>query len=39
MRFDLVVIGGGTAGTTAAVTASSMGRKAAVVEKDTLGGT
>jgi dihydrolipoamide dehydrogenase len=39
MKFDVVVIGGGTAGTTAAVTASSMGRKVALVEKNTLGGT
>lgn len=37
--YDLLVIGGGSAGTTAAMTAAGLGKKVIVVEKDKLGGT
>lgn len=37
-RYNLVVIGGGTAGRTAARTAASLGAKVALVERDLLGG-
>ena len=37
--YDLLVIGGGSAGTTAAMTAADLGKKVIVVEKDKLGGT
>ena len=36
--FDLVVLGGGTGGYTAAFRASQLGLKVALVEKDKLGG-
>ena len=36
---DLLVIGGGSAGTTAAMTAASLGKKVIIVEKGKLGGT
>src|SRR5690625_7504606 len=38
-EYDLVVIGGGTGGYVAAIRASQLGMKVAVVEKDKLGGT
>ncbi|MEW9673633.1 dihydrolipoyl dehydrogenase [Ammoniphilus sp. 3BR4] len=38
-EFDLVVLGGGTGGYVAAIRASQLGMKVAVVEKDKLGGT
>jgi mercuric reductase len=38
-RFDLVVIGGGSAGFAAAITASELGARVALVEGGTLGGT
>lgn len=38
-EYDLVVLGGGTAGYVAAIKASQLGLKTAVVEKDNLGGT
>jgi len=38
-NFDLIVIGGGPAGYVAAIKASQLGAKVAVVEKDVLGGT
>lgn len=37
-RYDLVVIGGGTAGLTAAVFAARLGAKVAVIEQDRVGG-
>lgn len=36
--FDLIVVGGGTGGYTAAVRASQLGLKAALVERDKIGG-
>jgi dihydrolipoamide dehydrogenase len=36
--FDLVVLGGGTGGYTAAFRASQLGLKVALVEKDKIGG-
>jgi dihydrolipoamide dehydrogenase len=39
MDYDLLVIGGGTGGATAAIRAASLGAKVALVEKDKLGGT
>lgn len=38
-EYDVVVLGGGIAGYTAAVRASQLGMKAAVIERDKLGGT
>ena len=38
-RFELVIIGGGPAGYTAAIEAAKQGIKTALIEKDTLGGT
>src|SRR5690625_230750 len=38
-EYDLVVIGGGTGGYVAAIRASQLGMKVAIVEKDKLGGT
>lgn len=38
-RYDVVIIGGGTGGYVAAIRASQLGLKAAVVEKGKLGGT
>ncbi len=38
-EFDIVVIGGGPAGYVAAIKASQLGAKVALVEKDSLGGT
>lgn len=38
MDFDLIVIGGGPGGYTAAIYASKLGLKTALVERDTLGG-
>lgn len=38
-RFDLVVIGGGPAGTTAALRAAELGARVALVERDRPGGT
>ena len=37
--FDLVVIGGGTGGYTAAIRATQLGMTAAIVERDKVGGT
>ncbi len=39
MTYDLIVIGGGPAGYVAAIRASQLGKKAAVVEMDRAGGT
>jgi dihydrolipoamide dehydrogenase len=38
-EFDVVILGGGTGGYVAAIRASQLGMKAAVVEKDKIGGT
>ncbi len=38
-RYNLVVIGGGTTGLTAARTAAALGAKVALIERDLLGGT
>ena len=38
-EFDLIVIGGGSAGLTASDFAAKLGLKVAVVEKDSLGAT
>ena len=38
-EFDLVILGGGTGGYVAAIRASQLGLKTAVVEKEKLGGT
>jgi dihydrolipoamide dehydrogenase len=38
-EFDLVIVGGGTGGYVAAIRASQLGMRVAVVEKDKLGGT
>ena len=38
-EYDLIVIGSGGAGSTAATTAASMGKKIALIERDKLGGT
>src|SRR2546428_9464671 len=38
-QFDIVVIGGGPGGYVAAIRASQLGAKVALVEKDQLGGT
>src|SRR4051812_2308511 len=37
-QFDLIVVGGGPGGYTAAIRASQLGMKTAIVEKDLLGG-
>jgi dihydrolipoamide dehydrogenase len=39
VNYDVVIVGGGTGGYVAAVRASQLGMKVAVVEKDLLGGT
>jgi len=39
MDYDLLIIGSGSAGATAAVRAISLGAKVAMVEKSRLGGT
>ena len=38
-HYDLVVLGGGFGGYTAAIRAAQLGKKAAVIEEDRLGGT
>ncbi|GAF15587.1 LOW QUALITY PROTEIN: dihydrolipoamide dehydrogenase of branched-chain alpha-keto acid dehydrogenase [Bacillus sp. JCM 19046] len=38
-NYDLVIVGGGTGGYAAAIRASQMGKKTALVERDLLGGT
>ena len=38
-EYDLIVIGSGGAGSTAATTAASMGKRIALIERDKLGGT
>ena len=38
-QYDLVILGGGTAGYVAAIRASQLGKKVAIVEKSLLGGT
>ncbi|GIQ69420.1 dihydrolipoyl dehydrogenase [Xylanibacillus composti] len=38
-EYDVIVLGGGIGGYTAAIRASQLGKKAAVVERDKLGGT
>jgi pyruvate/2-oxoglutarate dehydrogenase complex dihydrolipoamide dehydrogenase (E3) component len=38
-EYDLIVIGSGSAGSTAAVTAASMGKRIALIEREKLGGT
>ena len=38
-EYDLIVIGSGGAGSTAATTAASMGKRVALIERDKLGGT
>ena len=38
-QYDLVVLGGGTAGYVAAIRASQLGKTVAIVEKSLLGGT
>ena len=37
-KYDLVVIGGGPGGYVAAIRASQLGKKVAVIEKESLGG-
>jgi flavocytochrome c len=40
MQFDIIIVGGGTAGMTAAITAAERGRRVLVIEKDNrIGGT
>jgi dihydrolipoamide dehydrogenase len=39
IKYDIVVLGGGTGGYIAAIRAAQLGKKVAVVEKDKLGGT
>lgn len=39
MDYDIVIIGGGPGGYTAAIRAAQLGAKAALIEKDSLGGT
>jgi glutathione reductase (NADPH) len=39
MDYDLIVIGGGTAGLNAAKTAHTLGPKIAIVEEETFAGT
>ncbi|HHQ7379646.1 TPA: FAD-dependent oxidoreductase, partial [Staphylococcus aureus] len=38
-KYDLVILGGGTAGYVSAIRASQLGKKVALVEKSLLGGT
>lgn len=38
-EYDLVIVGGGTGGYVAAIRASQLGLKTALVEKENLGGT
>jgi mercuric reductase len=38
-KFDLIIIGGGSAGFAAAIKASELGKKFAMIEKGTIGGT
>lgn len=38
-QYDLVILGGGTAGYVAAIRASQLGKKVAIVERGRLGGT
>ena len=38
-EYDLIVIGAGSAGSTAATTAAGMGKRVALIERDQLGGT
>ena len=38
-EYDLVILGGGTGGYVAAIRASQLGLKTAIVEKENLGGT
>ncbi len=38
-QYDLVVLGGGTAGYVVAIRASQLGKKVAIVERQLLGGT
>ena len=37
-QYDIVIVGGGPGGYTAAIRASQLGMKAALVERDRLGG-
>ncbi|MFZ1597322.1 MAG: FAD-binding protein, partial [Anaerolineae bacterium] len=37
--YDLIVIGSGGAGSTAATTAAGLGKRVALIERDKLGGT
>ena len=39
MRYDLVVVGGGPGGYAAAIRASQLGWRTALVERDAVGGT
>ena len=39
MNFDLIVLGGGPGGYTGAIRAAKLGKKVALIEKDSLGGT
>ena len=39
MRYDLVVVGGGPGGYAAAIRASQLGLRTALVERDAVGGT
>ena len=39
MDYDLIVIGGGTAGINAAITAHKLGAKLAIVEEESFAGT
>ena len=38
-KYDLIILGGGTAGYVSAIRASQLGKKVALVEKSLLGGT
>ena len=38
MMYDLIIVGGGPAGLTAAVYARRAGKKTLIIEKDTFGG-
>ncbi|MEM0092240.1 MAG: FAD-dependent oxidoreductase [Saccharolobus sp.] len=38
MDFDIVVIGGGVGGVSAAIRAAELGKKVAIIEKDQIGG-
>ena len=37
-KFDIIVIGGGPGGYVAAIRAAQLGKKVAIIEKNTLGG-